>query len=317
MILIVRAFHCSTLVVCSALLTLGCQDYDLEEHLYIDEYVQGEDGPVDILWIVDNSGTMSGEQDRLVTGLSGIMALFEETLADFRLGVITTDVENLDHRGKLQGETPVLGPDTPLLSDTFAANASVGSGGSRDEMGIDALELAMTEAIDQGYNDGFFREGAPLDVVVISDEDDQSEGDLGERLAALGSIVPVEDRFRIHAIVGDEPAGCMTMNSSAEAGDRYLEAARSTGGFEGSICLDDWTPLLEQIGLAALGLRRDFVLSVEPRLDTIEVYVNGVAIPERDVDGWSYDPGANAVVFHRYAVPRPGMHVRVQYFRLL
>ena len=304
------------LFVSCLLLICSCQEYVIEEILYTDEFYQGDGATgVDFLWILDNSGTMSGEQERLFSSLDGIMTLFEETVADFRLGVITTDVEDEEHRGRLQGEPTVLGPDTPAIRETFVANAQVGTGGDRDERGLEALELAMTEALDDGSNDGFFRPGRSLEVVVVSDEDDHGDIEAEEYLASFEQLVPDPDLFSVHAIVGDEPTGCLAPDASAEAGMKYLEMSRLTAGYKGSICLDDWSELLEGIGLAALGLLNTFELTYEPKPESITVRIDGVVIPERLEDGWQYDPGANAIVFHRYSIPRPGMLVEVSYHR--
>lgn len=295
-----------------ALAQAGCQEYSVNELLYTDEFQQGHDAAVDILWVIDNSGTMSGEQDRLGEAFAVITSMFEESVADFRLGVATTDVEDPDHRGILQGDPAVLGPDTPDLAATFIANASVGTQGSKTESGFEAVRLAMSEAA--AANEGFFRGGAYLEVVVVSDEDDHTDGEVVSLLADLGQLVPDPEHYRFHAIVGDEPYGCLSTESSAEAGTRYLEAAQQTLGFNGSICLDDWTPLLEGIGLAVLGMQDTFVLSIEPDLDSLDVEVDGVLIPNREVDGWTYDIGQNAVVFDRYSIPRPGMEIVINYF---
>ena len=308
--------HVATIIALLLLVFNACQEYAIEEVTYTDEFYQGDAAAgVDFLWVLDNSGTMSGEQNRLGSSLDGIMTLFEESVADFRLGVITTDVEDEEQRGKLQGEPSILGPDTPQLAETFTANAQVGTAGSRDERGYDALRLAMTEAFDDGSNDGFFRPDVALQVVVVSDEDDHSDGEVIDLLEELSELVPDPDAFFIHSVVGDEPTGCLATDASAEAGLRYLEATRSTGGYAGSICLDDWTELLEGIGLAALGLVNSFVLTHEPDETSIVVTVDGVDIPERAVDGWKYDPAENAILFNRYAIPRPGMLVVVKYHR--
>ncbi len=303
------------LALIALLASAGCQEYGLDEVLYTDVFDQGsdEDTVADLLFVVDNSGTMSEEQHRLASSLGGLMVLLDETLADFRLGVITTDVEDPDHRGRLQGEPPVLGPDTPDLPGAFVANAHVGTGGSRDEQGLTALGLAMTEAVDAGYNGGFFRPGARLHAVVVSDEDDHGEDGVEELLSQLAVDVPDSAQFAVHAIVGDVPDGCLAPDAVADPGPRYLEAARRSEGYSGSICLADWTPLLESIGLAALGLQDTFPLSHEPDQSTIEVRVDGVQIPERESDGWTYEPGINAVVLHGGAVPRPGMQVVITY----
>ena len=57
-----------------------------------------------------------------------------------------------------------------------------------------------------------------------------------------------------------------------------------------------------------------FVLSHEPDLESVEVLVDDVLIPNREVDGWTYDIGENAIVFDRYSIPRPGMEIVINYF---
>ena len=75
------------------------------------------------------------------------------------------------------------------------------------------------------------------------------------------------------------------------------------------------TSLADGIGLAALGLVNSFVLTYEPDLDSLEVTVDEVVIPQRAVDGWQYDPGENSIRFTRYAIPRAGMEVVAAYHR--
>ncbi len=293
----------------------GCTDYGLDAREYTDTFWQGsdEDLTLDFLWVLDNSGTMSEEQDRLTESLTGIMAVFGETIADYAMGVITTDVDAEDQRGKLQGSPPVLGPATPDLAAAFLANAAVGTGGAKDEQGLAALQLAMTEAVDGGHNEGFFRDGAALDVIVISDEDDHTAGEVSDLMSDLMLVVPDNQRFRVHAVVGDEPSGCLSADTAADAGTRYRDAAGRTAGFVGSICAEDWTPLLESIGRLALGLQTAFELTKEPDPSTIVAYVDGDEVAPDETDGWTYDPGLNAVVFHGAAIPAPGAKVTVVY----
>lgn len=307
------------IVAACLLASFACQEYGLDEILHTEVFTQGsdEDTVVDLLWIIDNSGTMSEEQQRLTQSLGGLMVLLVGTLADYRLGIITTDVDDPAQRGRLQGDPPVLGPGTDDLPGAFVANAHVGVQGSRDERGFEALRLAVTEALDDGSNAGFFRPDARLHAVVVSDEDDHSDGSVEEQLSALSVDVPDAASFVVHAIVGDLPDGCLAPEAVADAGPRYLEASRRTEGLSGSICLADWSDLLESIGLAALGLQDTFPLSHEPDQSTIEVHVDGVAIPEREDNGWTYDAGSNAVVLHGGAIPRPDMEIVITYYLLL
>ena len=292
----------------------GCQEYGLQENMFTDVFDQGtdEDRVVDVLWVLDNSGTMAEEQGRLAESLGEVLLMFEETLAAFRLGVITTDVDDSEQRGRLQGHPSVISPQTEDITGSFLSNASVGILGSKEEQGLEALRLALTEARDDPANEGFFRADTGLHVVVVSDEDDHSPGEVSDLLAGLMVLVP--DSTEVHAVVGDEPDGCLSSEVAADSGSRYLDAARRTGGYSGSICLEDWTPLLGSIVRSSLGLDDTFPLSHEPDPDTLEVRVDSVLIPQRETDGWIHDLGTNAIVLHGNAVPRPGMQVVVTYY---
>jgi len=55
------------------------------------------------------------------------------------------------------------------------------------------------------------------------------------------------------------------------------------------------------------------VLSRTPVDGTIVVYINGNLVPENSSNGWSYDPVANAVVFHGTYIPAEGDSITVNY----
>jgi hypothetical protein len=149
-------------------------------------------------------------------------------------------------------------------------------------------------------------------VVFFSDEDDHSDGTVQayvDRLLVMGG----EAGAVVHAIVGDEPGGCVRGTSAADPGSRYLEGAHLTGGLIGSICDEDYATLLEEVAFDVAGWADTFPLTRIPELATLEVTVDGVRMPERELDGWTYSLGDNAVVFHGRAVPRPSQLVRLTY----
>ena len=47
--------------------------------------------------------------------------------------------------GKLQGDIPVITPETPNQDQVFADNVRVGAGGSGAEMGLEAARVALEE----------------------------------------------------------------------------------------------------------------------------------------------------------------------------
>lgn len=287
----------------------GCSEYDLTPHDYDDHFVQVDVVVVsDVLFVIDDSRSMVEEQERLHDNFDAFLSTIASSKADFQVGLVTTDVVS-PGAGMLRGG--IFAPDSPEIERALAEAVEVGTDGDREEQGLLAAKLAI-----DGRNDGFPRPGAMLSVVVISDEDDASPGDVAGYVEAVAESAG-EAAWGIHGIVGDLPSGCATGVSAAAPGPRYIEAITTSGGHRESICADDYAELLTRVGLDVAGLPDTFELSAVPAPTTLEVYVDGVLIPGREVDGWTYDPGANAITFHGRSIPRPGMAIGVDYQVLL
>lgn len=154
----------------------------------------------DILFVIDHSGSMSEEQEKVARQLERFVATLAEGPVDhdFRVGVITTGVSlhsggcseddpaelqrYPEESGRLQPATlpgeeqpgPLwLSHDDPDLIERFAALVRQGTRGSGQEMGLEAMRLALTEPLLS--EQGFVRPGARLLVVIVSDEDDCSD----------------------------------------------------------------------------------------------------------------------------------------------
>lgn len=284
---------------------IGCSEYEYSELTFDERFDQPDvERKADVLFVVDDSASMVEEQALLQENFRTFVDVLGETYADFQLGVVSTDVDSPE-AGLLRGG--IVTPDTPDLEGLIAAALDVGTGGSREEQGLAAAALAL-----DGRNPGLHRDGARLNIVVFSDEDDHSDGPVEEWLVAYEQVAgPLQ--FAVHAVVGDLPAGCASGSSAADAGDRYIAAAVQTEGWRESICADDYTLVLTRVGLDVAGLTDTFPLENVPEPATIVVQVDEVVIPNREADGWVYDPGDNAIVFDGRAVPRPGMAIGVHY----
>ncbi len=161
----------------------------------------------DILFVIDNSGSMAEEQEAIATELPAFLDQLRQgggVEQDFRVGVITTSVylhasyggqpayfdeESYKAQGgRLQPVPDALGRPTteryldmgdPDLLARFGRLVKQGTGGSGQETPFEAVHLAVTAPlattpIAQGGNGGFLRDGARLLVVVVSDEEDCS-----------------------------------------------------------------------------------------------------------------------------------------------
>lgn len=286
------------------LLLMACSEYDYADIARNETYVQPAlDGATDVLFVVDNSPSMEEEQARLRDSFAVFAEVLSTSLADFRVGVVSTDVAEA---GALRGQ---FDRETPELETAFAQAAQVGISGDREEQGLENAWLAVNAG-------DFARDEARLNLVVLSDEDDHSPASVAVYMQQFQRHVGAEG-FVLHAIVGDEPLGCVSQGSAADAGVRYIESAESTGGYRDSICLGDYGEILERIGLQVAGLGDTFILGELPQADTLEVRVDTVLIPGREQDGWTYERDENAVRFHGRSVPRAGMTVQIRYQALL
>jgi hypothetical protein len=104
------------------------------------------------------------------------------------------------------------------------------------------------------------------------------------------------------------PSICFSSHGTADAGTGYYEAAVETGGILFSICEEDWSGLLAELGFEASGLRKEFYLSKIPVQDTISVTVDGV-----EETRWTYISASNAIRFDDDAVPEEGAEIIVEY----
>ncbi|MFL5321487.1 MAG: hypothetical protein ACJ790_17630 [Myxococcaceae bacterium] len=159
-----------------------------------DVYQQVSVRKVDILWVVDSSGSMAPKQARLAANFQGFMnqLVNAQPPIDFHIAVTTTDTDDAASRGALRPWTmgtntanfisctptstggSVCNAGTPTDAVTaFQQMATVGTNGSAVERGLYATYLALTNPANLG-SDKFVRPDAALYVVAVSDEDDSS-----------------------------------------------------------------------------------------------------------------------------------------------
>jgi hypothetical protein len=319
------------LFVLSTLLVACSNDYDLTPDPSLnaepnppdlsavtkeDRIVQVTVPSVDVLWVIDNSCSMTEEQQALSDNFGKFVQYFVGSGLDYHIGVVSTDWDNEsgDHRGKLQvsGGKKWIDDTTADPEGIFKDMAVLGTWGSAYEKGR-AQAYGAIELLGDSFNSGFYREDAFLAIVSISDEDDYSGNTpvgLNEFISWLDNLKPAEDMVSFSSIVGPE-GGCST---AIETGDEYLAVTRAIGGIEWSICDPNWDQVLEELGMQAAGLKREFYLSEVPVVESVQVRVEEAGDElkfERDVD-WEYLRSRNSIRFFSY-VPNPLSEVFITY----
>jgi hypothetical protein len=208
-------------ILAVSMLLGGCQDYGFEElpRSVIKEKRWSQtisvSSSADILFVVDNSGSMAGEQDQLGRSFSSFAQVLEEKFGDvFHIAIVTTGMESLncprcsvDIPGSCINETGENGrfqdrlghitwnAGTPVFDFVQDRDCRVVTNDNTDcfynvdqERGIALVGTTgcgferglapLRPALDDlrgDYNAQFLRNDATLAVIIISDEDDCGE----------------------------------------------------------------------------------------------------------------------------------------------
>ncbi len=236
-----------------------------------------------VLWVLDNSGSMRALGDKLIKSLPVLVQrLKAKGVVDFRMAVTTTDV--ISHEGKLIADPNGLKVVRASDSDQALAEivkAVADSPTSFWEQGLEAAYLAI-----QNEGGAFLKDGEPLAVVIVSDEDDYScEKDcFGVEPEHNKNWTPYPlDRYKelfkglkdkrgidtlLFPIVGILEGSC-DFNSY---GVRYLKVLSQVGGLSGSVCGADFVNSLFAVA--------DRIGKFSPPPTVPIVLVNPVQLPE-------------------------------------
>ena len=261
-----------------------------------DRFVQAQ-SDIDVLWVIDNSSSMSQEQSRVSTAINSFFQYFSTLSLDYHMGVITTDVVNPLMAGRLQGSPTFITTATADPAAELAEAINVGEDDMGDESGLYAAELGLSEPVLSSENAGFYRPDAHLAVIFLSDEPEQSGLPDTHFTEFFTQLKPDQRKLHLSAIAGDPATGCAAtcdgVENTATPGDAYYNVVTAFGGFFYSICNCEIAPGLEQIGALSTAWLTTFDLSAVPAdPDRLSVRVNG-----QPVDAWYYDTGRNTVVF--------------------
>ncbi len=271
-------------------------------------YANGRSAAVDVLLVIDNSGSMSDDIARLQGSADRFMRRALELGLDFRVGLVTTDMFTAGQQGRLQSfpsGARWLDRTDPTPPATLSAALGSLPPGVGTERGIAAFMAALSEPLASTDNAGFRRPGAPLHIIVVSDEEDQSIETVDEAIEFLNNLPP--DGATLHAVVG--PMACGTGEEARRM--RYEALASATGGGIYDLCTD-FGAVADALSEGIFGALGGYPLSQPAVAGSIRVYVDGQEVPA-GAGAWSYDAAENRIVFDAGATPPPGATVVIEY----
>ena len=253
-------------------------------------------GRINIVFVMDDSGSMSEEQDSIATQFNSFLE--DIRLTDYRIAITTTDI-NAD------GGRFLMFPDGHYFLENPEKSNSVHSrnvhyfqktikrpiGTNVDERGI----YALNKVLDHGYSE-FFRPHSLFMVVIVSDEDERSNGGKsGEKPLEAYDLpdtffrkVSHHNKFSVvsvHSIIVKPGDQACAEDAGGFEGNVYARASRPSSairskygniltGHVGSICSTNYSSQLGPIADTLVSVP-PFPLPCFPELNSIRLEIDG------------------------------------------
>ncbi|WP_141733737.1 hypothetical protein [Oligoflexus tunisiensis] len=261
-------------------------------------------GLLDVLVVIDTSGSMKEEQSNLSTKLMPLLSYVKD--ADWKIGVVTTD----PNAGCLRG---LIRKGDRNAEQLFANAVNAGIQGSGNERGI--LQAVNGLKGECNQNGSWLRTNSTVAVLIVSDEDNCSAGqDCGNVPWAradylvnyMNSIRKVGVNARTYGLVWHPTVTQSACNTAFHKASIYADAIFRTGGSWGSICESDYSNTLQAISYdLSVILKTQFALQYEPYASSLKVYVNN------QLQKSGYRLTGNVLEFT--SAPAEGSSIRVEY----
>lgn len=253
-------------------------------------YQQSPPEHLDVLIILDTSGSMNNNYDSVSHGVELLRIDIEKLTSDYRIGYINTSLRETYFNGPYDQNSSVL--------DMLMAPYTLGADTTEEAF---AAMYEFTTQTPEGAS--FFREDADKLFIFVSDEDEQSAIPTNIFYDWLMSEFS-EVQQDVVTIVLTEDSTCDSSYYSNMIGMKYIEL--STRFYKDAVDLcSDWSLWLAD-STFLVGIVEEIPLTNLPVVESLVVYRNGIEITE-----WSYDAAANMILLN--FEPSPGDLIEVGY----
>lgn len=302
----------SFLALTAMCVVLGCQRGDDYLH-HIDprppevfhfnhklKELQGE-SRVDILWVIDNSGSMRQHQDAVIQNSNLFIQEFvKQGSLDWKMGLVSTSEAEEPYVGFKAGEE--LDKKTPDPVKKFnEAVGRLGTGGDSTEKPFRCAQKALQE------NPSFLRSRAILALIMVTDAEEQSEIPVQGMLDFLSQTKGDTRLGVFYGALGPDDWGCNPASGGESrwnfVGSPYEALSQALKGKTYSLCSGAFGASLADLGkdLVKRIKAPRIPLTLRPKIETIRVTWRDQELrggPRSDGGLWYYDFDLNAIVFH-------------------
>ncbi len=265
---------------------------------------------VDILFVVDNSGSMATHQSHLAGYSKLIVDELSKAKIDYHAGVVNTSV-GLGHStgdGKLQGAPTFITDKTPDGMKLLSQRLIQGTTGSGTEQIFAPVKMALSEPLLSGVNSGFYRANASLALVVLTDAEDQGTMSSTEFVSFLKGLKSDLSKVTLQGLIVPTGDKVCSRDEVDRTPVKIEEAIKALSGSEYSLCSAHFENDVQQIAseIVRSGVRGPSAPSADisrinlpsvPALDSVTVVYGTQVLMKGDLHkGWVYDATTNTVV---------------------
>jgi len=267
-------------------------EVDDNDRIWVDNFYQPTTANgVDILWIIDMSGSMRDNEEKLLAGIEAMMKSLPAS--GWRLNMVSNSPDKVIQ----DQQFPLVPGDTFQDAEDMYDDIIVG----HFEMGFDSLEEYM---FSNPYAPTWMRHDAALLVVFVSDEEDQSSMTVTEFTTWYSNA---RQNVYLASIVNVDPADSLCpQGNPVFIGYNSMEATRYFGGVIVDICSDDWSPGVTDASIQVEPYESYELSHIPADMDSIRVFIDGV--PNND---WHFVRTENVIYFD--IIPEPGVLVEMAY----
>lgn len=280
---------------------------------------------MDFLFVVDDSGSMSDDQDALSEAANDFTREMKNSGVNYRSAIITTssgisDKESGDANRILQDVGIIENNETRLKN-----NLVLGTRGSNTETGIYNAEQALQSSVKGDEEDGSVtalgmpQKDADLSVIIISDEPSQYRYRSNRNDFNVSNNLFTKRGITVYALIENLSGYRNTSGNLDEYNlSQYDDLVDATGGIYADIKSTDangsldFSNIMHKIARDAGGVASQFSLKNWVTIIT-EVKVSEKSILNNAVNGYTYNQANKSIVFHGTALPEANSTVTIEY----
>ncbi len=245
-----------------------------------------ENKKTDILFVFDNSFTMADENQKLKDRMTGFIGGLNNNGVDYNLCYTLSepDVHQQGRVSQWSNGSHVLNKNTSNLTSVFLTTLDNVKNTPPTREQPEQPIAGTTYMLDSGLNRDCLRDNTAVNVVFLTDEDENDDGtNLGYRnqpatlvniaKTSLGTVP-----FMVHTIIAYDVGNdnsCYTTEGNEKANTHY-SLAQMTHGIVGDICANDYASQLTDISSRIQDTLDSVALKCDPIQEVSIVSTNNI-----------------------------------------